>query len=267
MRGLPPGPTWHAAKTVECGGLCTTNPQSGGVLVDIDDAGFTVRPLDPNSACTPTTVAAHMLYENADPFCMREPSGTLDTSQAAYRAVDAKTVRVEGSRFEPATQHTIKLEGSAIAGYETIALVGIRDPHIVAEIDAWVELLDQILTDRVRALLGLDRAEYDTQFSAYGHNAVLGGLDPDATTPREVGVLFKARARDQGTATAIAKIANPLLLHLPLRVETHLPSFAFATSPAEIERGAVYEFVLNHTIDVASPAELFRTETIKVSHG
>ena len=265
-RGLPPGPTWHAAKTVECGGLCTTNPQSGGVLVDIDDAGFTVRPLDPNSACTPTTVAAHMLYENADPFRMREPSGTLDTSQAVYRAVDDKTVRVEGSRFEPATQHTIKLEGSAIVGYETIALVGIRDPDILAEIDTWIEILDEILTDRVRALLGLDRAEYETQLSAYGHNAVLGRLDPDTATPREVGVLFKARARDQGTATAIAKIANPLLLHLPLRVETHLPSFAFATSPAEIERGAVYEFVLNHTIDVASPVELFRTETIKVSH-
>ena len=265
-RGLPPGPTWHAAKTVECGGLCTTNPQSGGVLVHIDDAGFTVRPLDPNSACTPTSVAAHMLYENADPFRMREPSGTLDTSQAEYRAVDDKTVRVEGSRFEPAAQHTIKLEGSAIAGYETIALVGIRDPNILAQIDTWIEILDEILTDRVRALLGLDRAEYETQLSAYGHNAVLGGLDPDTATPREVGVLFRARARDQGTATAIAKIANPLLLHLPLRLETHLPSFAFATSPPEIERGAAYEFVLNHTIDVASPVELFRTETIKVSH-
>src|SRR2546421_175245 len=267
MRGLPPGPTWHAAKTVECGGLCTTDPQSGGVLVDIDDTGFTVRPLDPNSACTPTTVAAHMLYENADPFRMREPSGTLDTSQAEYRPVDDKTVRVEGSRFEPATQHTIKLEGSAIVGYETIALVGIRDPNILAEIDTWIEILDEILTDRVRALLGLDRAEYETQLSAYGHNAVLGRLDPDTATPREVGVLFQARARDQGTATAIAKIANPLLLHLPLRVESRLPSFAFATSPPEIERGAAYEFVLNHTIDVASPAELFRTETIKVSHG
>jgi hypothetical protein len=55
-------------------------------------------------------------------------------------------------------------------------------------------------------------------------------------------------------------------LHLPLRVESALPSFAFATSPPEIERGAAYEFVLNHTIDVASPVELFRTETIKVSH-
>ncbi|HEV3227473.1 MAG TPA: acyclic terpene utilization AtuA family protein, partial [Acidimicrobiales bacterium] len=26
QRGCPPGPTWHAAKTAECGGMCTTNP-------------------------------------------------------------------------------------------------------------------------------------------------------------------------------------------------------------------------------------------------
>jgi hypothetical protein len=161
-----------------------------------------------------------MLYENADPFRMREPSGTLDTSQATYRAVDDHTVRVEGSRFEPATQHTIKLEGSAIAGYETIALVGIRDPDVLEEIDTWIETLDTILADRVHALLDLDRTDYAIQVSAYGHNAVLGALDPDTSTPREVGILFKARARDQATATAIAKIANPLLLHLPLAPRT-----------------------------------------------
>ena len=32
--GCPPGPSWHAAKTTECGGQCTTNPRGGGVLVD-----------------------------------------------------------------------------------------------------------------------------------------------------------------------------------------------------------------------------------------
>ena len=67
-------------------------------------------------------------------------------------------------------------------------------------------------------------------------------------------------ARDQHTATAIAKIANPLLLHLPLPSMNYLPSFAFATSPAHIDRGAAYEFVLNHAVDVDSPHELFRTE-------
>jgi hypothetical protein len=38
----------------------------------------------------------------------------------------------------------------------------------------------------------------------------------------------------------VAKVANPLMLHMPLAGMDHLPSFAFLTSPAEIERGAVY---------------------------
>lgn len=79
-------------------------------------------------------------------------------------------------------------------------------------------------------------------------------------------MLFRVRASDQAMATAIAKIANPYLLHLPLDGMDHLPSFAFATSPAEVERGASYEFVLNHTIDVTSPDALFRTTISEVVH-
>jgi hypothetical protein len=47
------------------------------VLVTFDATGFTVEPLDAAASCTPLTVAAHMLYENRDPFRMREPAGTL----------------------------------------------------------------------------------------------------------------------------------------------------------------------------------------------
>jgi len=36
------------------------------------------------------------------------------------------------------------------------------------------------------------------------------------------------------------------------------PRASFATSPAETERGAAYEFVLNHVVDVDSPTSLFR---------
>ncbi|MEU1972008.1 acyclic terpene utilization AtuA family protein [Microbacterium sp. NPDC019599] len=264
-RGIAPGPTWHAAKTVECGSQCTTDPLGGGVLVEIDDLGFTVHPLDDTSAATPMTVAAHMLYENADPFRLREPGGTLDTSAAVYTAVDARVTRVEGSLFEEAQQPTIKLEGAAIGGYETVSLVGIRDPHILAHMDAWIARFTGELARRVAAHLGLARDEYATDLRAYGYNAVLGAIEPGGAPPREVGVLFKARAADQATATAIAKIANPLLLHLPLEGMTHLPSFAFATSPAEIERGATFEFVLQHTIAVEDEAELFRTEYQEVA--
>jgi hypothetical protein len=41
----------------------------------------------------------------------------------------------------------------------------------------------------------------------------------------------------------------------------YLPSFAFATSPPETERGPTYEFALNHAVEVDSPTSMFRIET------
>ena len=260
MRGMPPGPTWHAAKIVECGGQCTTDPRTGGVFARIDSAGFTIEPLDPDTACTPTSIAAHMLYETANPFTMREPAGTIEVAGARYTAVDDRTVRVEGSRFERAAQYTIKLEGAAVTGYETVSFVGIRDPRILASLEDWAGYLEKVLTERVAVVLGLDPSAWQADLRLYGYNAILGDLEPAPTPPREVGVMLLVSAADQQTATAISKIANPLLLHLPLPGMTYLPSFAFATSPAHIDRGAAYEFVLNHVVDVDTPTELFRLE-------
>jgi hypothetical protein len=264
-RGLPPGPTWHAAKTVECGALCTTNPLSGPVLVEIDRDGFTVESVDPDTACTPISVAAHMLYENADPFHMREPVGTLVTTGASYVALDERRVRVEGSGFKTAAP-TIKLEGSAISGYETISMVGIRDPSIVRSIDAWAEGLKAAMRTRMERLLSSGDILLDLRI--FGWDGVLGDLEPPATAPpRETLVVLKVRASDQKTATAVAKMANPLLNHMPLPGMSHLPSFAFPFSPAEIERGPSYEFVLNHSVIVASESELFRTFIREVGKG
>jgi hypothetical protein len=271
MHGLPPGPSWHAAKTVECAGLCTTTsnglPGSGPVYVVIDAGGFTVMPLNPDAACTPMSVAAHMLYENADPIALREPAGTLDTSAATYVPIDDRTVRVEGSRFKEAAR-TIKLEGCALAGYETVSLVGISDPKVLAQLDVWITTFTDYICKRVEAVLGLEPHEYAFTLRSYGLNAVLGPLQSDnAAPPREVGILLKVRASDQRTATAIAKVASPALLHLPLPGMTMMPSYAFATSPPEIERGPAYEFVLNHVVDVETGEEMFRTTFADVNHG
>ncbi|KIH99865.1 hypothetical protein LP52_04920 [Streptomonospora alba] len=260
MRDMPAGPTWHAAKIVECGGQCTTDPRAGGVLATIDSDGFTIEPLDPAASCTPASVAAHMLYETADPFRMREPAGTIDVTGATYRAVDERTVRVEGSAFDPAPQHTIKLEGARISGYETMSFTAIRDPHILANIEEWAALLRQVLGEWVTRTLYLEPDAYALDIRLYGHNAVLGEHDPATGPAREVAVMLLVHASDQATATAIATVANPLMLHLPTADMAYLPSTAFPFSPAETERGPAYEFVLNHVVDVEGPTDLFRTE-------
>jgi hypothetical protein len=259
LRGMPPGPVWHASKIAECGGMCTDSPRSGGVLVSFDAGGFSIEPLSPTAACTPATVAAHMMYENADPYRLREPDGTLDASGARYVALDARRVRVEGSQFEPAP-YTIKLEGAAPVGYQTLIITGMRAPRALAHLDQWCDDVLAYLHRFIPTTFGLSAAEYDLQIRRYGHDAVLGQAEPERDlVPREVGIVFIATAASQSMATELAKFANPVLLHAPLPGESAMPSYAFLGSPVEIERGEIHEFVLHHAVDVDDPSELFRT--------
>jgi hypothetical protein len=198
-----------------------------------------------------------MLYENRDPFRMREPAGTLDASQATYTAIGERQVRVEGSRFARAAQYTVKLEGAAPAGYQTLIIVGIRDPRVLARLEEFRAGVLAYLRAGAAKTFGLADDEFDLRLVAYGYDA-LGPAHP-ASPAAEVGLVFTATAADQATATQLAKFANPVLLHAPLAGATALPSYALLGSPAEIERGQVHEFVLCHAVDVETPAELFRT--------
>ena len=125
------------AKILECGAAAVTHRVAPDCMMAVvDDGSFDVFPLRDDYRCTPQSVASHTLYENADPFDLREPSGTLDTREARYEAVSDRAVRVSGSRFTPADEYTIKLEGVRQGGYSTILMGGVRDPYIIAELDA-----------------------------------------------------------------------------------------------------------------------------------
>ena len=59
--------------------------------------------MNPDRRATPTSVAAHSLYEQADPFTVREPDGTLDLTHARYEAVDDRRARVSGATWRDTT--------------------------------------------------------------------------------------------------------------------------------------------------------------------
>ncbi|HEY1930132.1 MAG TPA: acyclic terpene utilization AtuA family protein [Caulobacteraceae bacterium] len=264
MRGAHAGAAWHAAKVAECGGLCTVNPTFPGVVIAVDDTGFEVAPLAAKNRCTPQTVSAHMLYENSDPFRLTEPGGVLDVTDARYAAADDRTVRVTGSRWEP-TPYTMKLEGASAGAFQTIMLVGIEDPLVLEDVEGFVARMAHVLRQRIVRTMGADAAAIDISLRPYGWNAVSGLPRPAGTTaPVEIGLLFVATAPTQAMATEAAKTCNPYFFHLPVREGKELPSYAFPFSPAEIERGPVYEFRLNHVVETASPFELVRTRWVTV---
>jgi len=257
MRGDHAGAVWHGAKIAECGALCSTNPISGVIVVDFDDSGFTVQPMAADARCTPHSVSAHMLYENSDPFILYEPGGHLDVTAATYEALDDCRVRVTGSRWVPSDRYTVKLEGARIGGYQTTIMAVLRDAHYVANARAWVDKLHSFVSAEIDKSMGLGAEDYDLEFRLIGIDATLGAIETKRAVPTEVGVLGIITAGDQETASEIGKLINPFVLHYPLTADEELPTFAFPYSPAQSERGALYEFALNHVLELASPMDAF----------
>jgi hypothetical protein len=267
-KGVAAASAWHAGKIGECGAQCTVNPAGGkGVLLRVSDDWFDVEPLALQNRCDPHSVSAHMLYENSDPFHLTEPGGLLDVSAARYEQVDDRTVRVTGARWEP-RPYTMKLEGAAPGPFQTIMLIGIEDPDVLAQLDLFHDRLHAALCGRAASILGANAGDYHISLRLYGWNAVSGRPVPRGTAaPREIGVLCVITAATQSLANQIAKACNPYFFHFPIRHGIELPSYGFPFSPAEIERGRVYEFRLNHVIQTDDPLELEHTEWVDLKGG
>ncbi|MBC7143585.1 MAG: acyclic terpene utilization AtuA family protein [Rhodobacteraceae bacterium] len=265
-RGCHPGGAWHGAKIGECGAIATTHPASGTIQIDFDDTGFTVEPLGATARATPYTVSAHMLYENSDPFLLHEPGGVLDVTGARYEALDARRVRVEGSVWRPGP-YTVKLEGARIAGYQTVSLTLLRDRRYVGQARTWADQVATRARGDVAARMGLSEDDYTIELRLIGIDATLGALETGGALPVEVGVLAIATAPTEAQAGEIGKILNPYLLHHALTEEEPMPTFAFPFSPAEVNRGALYEFCLHHVLAPADPMDPFRLVTEEVGHG
>ncbi len=263
MKGANPGSSWHGAKVTECGALCTTNPTSGVVMVEFDKTGFTVEAMSKNASCTSETVAAHMLYENADPYILHEPGGYMDVTYSNYYNIDTKKVRVEGAKWHSSKQYSVKLEGAKIAGYQASLLVFLRDKNYVENVKKWTDKLSKFLKKEINERMAIDTSEYSMEFRHIGLNATLGELEKNIRSPVEVGVLCLITTKNQ-ISTEIAKLINPFLLHFPLSSNEELPTFAFPFSPVHSDRGCVYEFALNHILELDNPMDAFQIEISEV---
>jgi hypothetical protein len=143
----------------------------------------------------------------------------------------------------------------------------IRDPHYVAHADQWLEDLTSFLHRKIATTTSLERDDFTLEFRLIGRNAALGALEDGVGTPLEVGVLLIITAMDQETATDLSKVINPFLLHHPLTAHEDLPTFAFPYSPAHTDRGALYEFAMNHVLEISDPMDGFTLAVDEVVDG
>ena len=253
MLGFPTGLATHMAKIVECASLCCVPGGRDTVLAELDDEGFTLESMAPQRAATPASVAAHSLYEQADPFDIREPAGRTDLRGVRYVALDDRRTRVSGAAFAPADRPMVKLEGAMPMGHRALLLAAAADPAFIARREAILAGVQQV----VRGLVCEDRAEdYRLTFRCYGTGAVvpLAAGDP----PAEIFVLGECLAPTAERADEVIRPTKQYLLHHGYegRLST-AGNLAFPFTPPEVSTGPAYRFGIFHLMETTDWETLF----------
>jgi hypothetical protein len=262
LRGFDPALALHLGKVLECATIAASPGSGADCALGILEADhFVLQALSDERRFTPTSVAAHSLYEKSDPYCLPGPGGALDLRQVRFEDVGDGRVAVYGSRFEAAEPHWVKVEGAREVGHRTIAVAGVRDPLMIAGIDP---ILEQV-RERVGELL--DRRDRNTRldFHVYGKDGVMGKAEPMRDRiPHELGIVIEAVAPTPEQADTLCSLARSTLMHFgyPGRLATG-GNLAFPFSPSDIRTGAVYSFSVYHLLQ-ADPRDLFPVNLTEV---
>jgi hypothetical protein len=261
MRGYDEALTRHLAKLIECASGCADPGGRDAAMGIMGDGYFTVESLNPNNRCTPVSVAAHSLYEQANPFQLEEPGGVVDLTHSQYEALSDRCVRVTGSTWTRTERYYVKMEGARLSGHRYIVLAGIRDPRMIAQVHTVADETRKVIATTFTG--AIDPADYVVQFRIYGSNAVLGALEPTPSLQgvHEIFVLIDVVGKTEAIAKTVCGVAKQYFLHL------HYPGMlctsgnvAHPFSPDFMSAGPVYEFNVHHLLPVADPCALFPIE-------
>jgi Acyclic terpene utilisation family protein AtuA len=262
LLGFPVGLAMHMAKIIECGSLCCVPGGRDPILAELDEDGFVLESMNPDRRATPTSVAAHSLYEQSDPFTVIEPDGALDLAHASYVAVDERRARVSGAQWRDSASPTIKLEGALKIGERAVLLCGSADPRFIAQCK---DLLPKV-ADVVRDLVCEDRPQdYTLRFRVYGIDGVRMVVPANEPPPGEVFIMGECIAPTRERASEVVRTCKQFLLHYgyPGRLST-AGNVAFPFTPPEVSLGPAYRFNVYHLLHVDDPDTLFpvRIETL-----
>jgi hypothetical protein len=256
--GFDPGLALHMGKILECGGAAAY-PRHGsdGLLGVIDTDAFTVEPPNPDKVCTVTSVAAHSLYERANPYELHLPHGHIDLKATRFEQAGDRTVRVSGTRFIPSATPTLKLEGVRRVGFRTLAIAGVREPRLIARLD------DYLTNVRTRVAETYPDG-YRLLFHVYGRDGVMGALEPVRHgRSHEIGLVIEVIADDPETSAAVLALARSVALHVTYPGRQAIAgNLAFPFSPSDLRAGEAYEFTIHHLVAVDDPGALFQVEML-----
>ena len=166
-----------------------------------------------------------------------------------------------GSVWRPSERYCVKLEGARLAGHRFVALCGIRDERMIAEVDTVAEETRKVISRTFAS--SIDPRDYVVQFRTYGKDGVLGRIEPSPTLAgvREIFVMIDVVGKSEAIAKTVCGVAKQFFLHLRYPgILCTSGNVANPFSPDVLSAGPIYEFNIYHLLPVVDPCELFPIE-------
>jgi hypothetical protein len=252
--GFPEALSYHMGKMIECASL-VAEPFMGKetVIGTISHEDIRITPYHPDQRCTIASAAGHSMYERENPYYEHTLGGLLDMRHCRYEQFDARTCRITGAAWVPAQELRVKIEGAKKVGERYMGFVGLRDPHVVRNVDAAIEWCRSAVAKR------FERERYELFFHVFGRNGVLKELEPvKETRAHELGIVVEGLADNAALAEKITDFAVRMffLVRIPGVKGT---AGAAATTKQTMRSSPGYMWNINHTVALDDPMELFPT--------
>ena len=250
--GFPEALSYHMGKLIECASL-VAEPFMGKetIVGTITQDDIRITPFHPQQRCTIASVAGHSMYERENPYYEHALGGTLDMSECRYEQFDERTARITGAKWVPAPELRVKIEGAKKVGERYMGFVGLRDPHIVRNVDAAIEWCKTAVAKR------FSNEKYELFFHVFGRNGVLKDLEPvTESKAHELGIVVEGLAATNALAEKITDFAVRMffLVRIPGVKGT---AGAAATTKKTMQSSPGYMWNVNHTVPIDDPMELF----------
>lgn len=262
FHGFSDDHAYYLGKVLECASFCA-EPYGGKetVMGEISHEDVQVTAMSPEQRCTIASVSGHAMYERSNPYEEFFAGGKLDMTHCKYEQLTEKTTRITGSKFIPATQVRVKLEGAGKVGERFVGFCGVRDPYTIANMD---RVIDWART-QVKARFG--DTGYELHYNVYGRDGVMGDLEPLRDQPgHELGVMVQGVAPTAKMAEEVTMIGLRQMFYARLPdVKGTAGSVSFPLDEV-LHASPAYRWTLNHTVAVDDPMQLFPTHLVTIGN-
>lgn len=250
--GFPEALSYHMGKMIECASL-VAEPFMGKetIIGTISHDDIKITPYHPQQRCTIASVAGHSMYERETPYYEHALGGTLDMKHCVYEQFDPRTVRITGAQWLRSRELRVKIEGAKKVGERYMGFVGLRDPHVVRNVDAAIEWCKSAVAKR------FGHEPYELFFHVFGRNGVLKELEPvQPGLAHELGIVVEGLAATDALAEKITDFATRMffLLRIPGAKGT---AGSAATTKKTMKSSPGYMWNVNHTVPIDDPMALF----------